>query len=60
MKAIVQFYTKKGAYGRAIILQAPSIKEIWEKLDKAFDKVPDAIGDEKLMNWCKMNVEIER
>lgn len=60
MKATIQVYTAKGFYGPVVERKVYNVAEVGAAVLDTLDKMADELEGERLMDWTRITVEVER
>lgn len=59
MKAHIKIETKKGLYAETTV-KLSNVADVAKATITFLDKLPDVIGEEHVMDWTTINIEITR
>lgn len=60
MKVKAQMYTTKGFYGKPIEFKSYMVSEIGTDLVARLDDMPDELEGEKMLDWTRIEITVER
>lgn len=60
MKLLIQVHSKKGYYGPKLMADCKTVAGISEAMIMAIDALPPELEGERLIDWTRISIEVER